>query len=137
MAKVIVTGDKAVDKALRSLEPKLANKLARKTLRSVGKKVKGYASANLHASPSIQSGVLDRGLKVRSGKRSRNKMSTQVTTTAGTHDDPGYGGAQLEFGARHMPPEPFMRPAVYDHETELRGEFITDLRAVINEASKG
>ncbi len=136
MASVIITGDKALDKKLNALGAKLANKFARGALRRAAKATKERASQNLTNSPSIVSGKLRSGMKVRAGKRSRKAMSIKIETTAGTHDDPDYGGAQLEFGAKHMPPEPFMRPAVYDHEQAIRDEFIKDLTATINEAAR-
>lgn len=136
MAKIILTGDKALDRKLNGLGAKLANKMVRSSMRKSAKKVMGYAQNNLEMSPSVITGVLKAGMKVRAGKRSRNKVSVKVETTAGTHDDPGYGGAQLEFGAKHMPPEPFLRPAVYDHEQEIRGEVIEDVRATIHEAAR-
>lgn len=136
MAKIIITGDKALDKKLAGLGAKLANKMVRSSMRKSAKKVKEWASQNLTNSPSIVSGKLRAGMKVRAGKRSRSKVSVKVETTAGTHKDPGYGGAQVEFGARHMPAEPFLRPAVYDHESEIRGEVIADVNATINEAAR-
>jgi HK97 gp10 family phage protein len=136
VAKIIITGDKALDKKLASLGAKLANKIVRSSMRKSAKNVKEWASQNLTNSPSIVTGKLRAGMKVRAGKRSRSHMSVKVETTAGTHKDPGYGGAQVEFGARHMPPEPFLRPAVYDHESEIRAEVIADVNATINEAAR-
>jgi HK97 gp10 family phage protein len=136
VAKVVITGDKALDKKLAALGAKLANKIVRSSMRKSAKNVKDWAGQNLANSPSIVSGKLRSGMKVRAGKRSRSRMSVKVETTAGTHDDPGYGGAQLEFGAKHMPAEPFLRPAVYDHESDIRGEVIADVNATINEAAR-
>jgi HK97 gp10 family phage protein len=132
-AAIVVTGDKAVDRALRELGAKIGNKLARKALRNSAKRTKDYAAENLQNSPSVITGDLIAGLKVRAGKRSRNKISVMVTTTAGTHEDPNFGGAQLEWGTKHVPAEPFLRPSIYDHQEEVRDDVIADVRELINE----
>jgi HK97 gp10 family phage protein len=128
VAKAVVTGDKAVDRAFREMGAKLANKMARGAMRRSAKKVAGYAKANLVASPSIVTGELMKSIRVRALKRSRKRIGVKVETQ---QNETNFGGAPLEFGAKHMPAEPFMRPAVYNHEDEIRGEVIQDIREQI------
>lgn len=135
--KIIITGFKEVDAKLAQLGPKLANKITRSSLRKAGKLVQEQARGNLDANDSVESGKLRSGLRVKAGKRSRSSVSIIVQTTSGRHEDPGFGGAEVEFGTKHNQEKSFLRPAVYDNEDKIREFFITDVKDQLNEAAKG
>jgi HK97 gp10 family phage protein len=141
MAKIVVTGVKQIDRSLNALGPKVANKIATRSLRKIGKLVKSKAQRNLEASPSIDTGALKRGIRVRAKKRTKDTQGVQIETTAQERFSYGgsayaFGGMPLEFGTKHMPAEPFLRPAIYDYEDLIRGLVIHDIALTINEIAK-
>ena len=135
--KILITGFKEVDAKLAQFGPKLANKIQRSALRKAGKLVQDQARANLDANDSVESGKLRSGVRVKAGKRSRTGASIIVQTSSGRHEDPGFGGAEVEFGTKHSQQKSFLRPAVYDNEEKLREFFIADVKEQINESSSG
>lgn len=136
MAKIVVTGIKQLDRSLQSLGTKVANKIARKSMRKIGKLVKAAAERKLAANDSVESGKLRRGLRIKAMKRSRGRLGIQVETTVGKHEDPGFGGAEVEFGTKRSQTKPFLRPAIYDNEDIIRGAVIADIVETINEVAR-
>ena len=136
MAAIVITGDKQLARTFAALGPQMANKFARQALRRAAKIAKERAQENLRSSPSIVSGDLLKGLKVRAMKRSRVRIGVTVMTTSAEKNKSGFGGFQLEFGTKHVKAEPFLRPSVYDHQSEIRSGFVDDVNEVIAEAAK-
>ena len=152
MAKYMVTGVAEVDKALGELPAKIANKLYRQALRKGGKLVAQQAQKNLAANDSIETGALQKGIKVRafrnvyktgafktlrSGQQVAIKkadVGVQVVTSEGKHKDKGFGGAQVELGrpkTAPYQPKPFLRPALYDKENTIREFIVSDIQQQI------
>lgn len=152
MAKYFVTGVEDVDKALREFLPKAANKMYRSSLRKAGKLVSQQAQGNLEKNKSVDTGKLRKAIKVRafrnvyktgqfktlgSGKSVAIKkadVGVQVLTLGGGHKDKEFAGAQVELGRpRTAPfePKPFLRPALYDNQTQIREMIVADIREQI------
>lgn len=151
-AKYMVTGVAEVDRALREFAPKLANKMYRSAMRKVGKTVAESAKRNLALNKSIESGQLQKGIKVRAFRQVRKTgefktlasgqsvaikkadVGVQIVTSTGKHDDPGFGGAQVELGrprTKKFRAKPFLRPALYSSEALVRAMIAKDILAQI------
>lgn len=143
-AKVIVTGHRALDIKLATLPLKLQRKLARSALRKAGKLIQGKAKANLQTLVGKTSkklatgkeskvekvagtGELKRGIRVRASKRSRKRVGIFISTTERAGTRWPYGGAQFEFGKEKQKARPFLRPAGYESEAQVRQFVITDI----------
>lgn len=149
MARLMVVGAEDVDRALREFGPKLGNRMVKSAMRKAGKQVQAKAKAAVEIQ-SDRTGKLKRGIKVRAFKgkaKATGQLKTlaggrviavkaaqvgiQIMTTEGKHKDPGFGGAQIEFGRKRRAPypaEPFLRPALYDNEAQIRAYIIDDVR---------
>lgn len=135
MAGIVITGDKQLARTFAALGPQLANKFARQALRKAAKLVKERAEGKLRTNPSIESGALLKGIKVRAMKRSRVRIGVVIVTTAESGES-GFGGFQLEFGTKRAGAEPFLRPSLYEHADAIRNDFKTDVKEVIAEAAQ-
>jgi len=146
MSRIILTGDKELQRLLESLPTKVANKLARTALRKAGKMVLESARAKVPE----DSGALKKGLKVKALKRSRNRMGVVVEhpdrltlaklqptaeKAREVYSGSGYYPAAVEYGAPHAPAQPHLRPALEDKKSEVIAEFRTELKAAV-EAEK-
>lgn len=126
MAKVIVTGWKEIDMALAKLETKLQGKVLRGALRAGAQRVQAAAIQNIISSPSIDEGKLARCMKVRAMPRSRVRVGMEVITKGAAHAN------IVEYGAKHMPAEPFLRPAGYKNREYIGAMLVKD----VNEAAQ-
>src|SRR5262245_5677834 len=77
MATVIVTGIAGLDVMLATLEPKLQTKLARKSLRYIGKLVVAAAKAIVKAE-AYDTGTLHNQFKVRALKRKAGRIGVSM-----------------------------------------------------------
>lgn len=144
---VIVTGDVALDRALRELEPALAKKLSRKTTRRIAKDI--VLPAARDRAP-VDSGDLEESLTVRAIKRSRYRFGHMVTCGEGVFKGDQFYSGFLEFGTKPRfqkanskyvgfvkPHEfAFLRPAVYDNAAQANAAYIADMREFVTEAAK-
>lgn len=121
MAKVIVTGWKALDAAFAGLEPKVQGKALRSALRAGALRIQSAAIQNIVANPSIDEGKLARSMKVRAKPRSRVRVGFDILTKGAAHAN------IVEYGAKHMPAEPFLRPAGYDNKEAIRAMLLKDI----------
>lgn len=127
--KLKITGDRKVDKALARLDAKIAKKALRKSARESMKIVKAQAVAN---APVGETGNLKKSIKVRSGKRSRSSISSQVITDK----DKAYYSPMVEFGTQHQPANGFLRRAYDSKQDEARAKAIDQIKAEIKAAGK-
>lgn len=150
-----IEGADQLRKKLLALEPRIAKKVVRQAVRPAAKLIQDAAKANV----AVDTGKLKRSLKVRSLKRSRNRIGVQVSTNSTDNLFKGntfYGGF-LEYGHRlgkrtnaqkrkgykgpdsrkMVPAKPFMKPAFEAKKNEA-GQMIVDLlrAGVEREASK-
>ncbi len=70
-----LTGDKALDKAFRDLEPKFRRKVAQQAMRKGMKIIQQTAKQN---APVGETGSFKRAIKVKAGKRSRRSFGIDV-----------------------------------------------------------
>lgn len=112
--KFIVTGDKALDRALRTLEPRVARKVVRQAMRAA---MKGMKTAIESTAPVGDTGALAASVKIRAGRRSRGKMSILVGLEDTTFQGERYYAAFVEYGTADMPGQGYMREAL-----DTRGE---------------
>lgn len=115
---VIATGYRELDRKLASLEPKIQKKVGRKVLRDA---VKAIVLPKAKAGAPIDTGQLEKSLTVRAMKRSRKaRIGFEVTTGGKNRKGEYFYGWFHEFGTKHMKSDPFLRPAGYSSEGEIR-----------------
>lgn len=137
MAAVTITGDKALDRKLATMDQKLETKLLRKAVRIVAKDVADTAKRLV----PVDSGRLRRSIKVRAAKRSRrNRGVVKVRVTTGQQDklfvgEAFYGG-MVEFGTSKMEAQPFLRPAEIQNRIAAKSRFTLAIREIIAEEAR-
>lgn len=144
-ATVWVTGIPELDAKLRSLEPKLAKKIYRRSVRKAAKPVLDTA----RSLAPVESGDLKRSLKIRAMKRSRrNKhiVGVQVVTGKEWFKGDQFYAAFIEFGApghkffgkgdAPLEPKPFMRPAHDANGSKVAEVFVSSMRQDLEEAAR-
>jgi len=100
-AKMKISGLKETFKALEQFEPKVIKALERKALRKAAKMLQAEAKQIV----PVDEGELKDSIAVKSGKRSKKKISMLVET------DTTHSGI-VEYGGIHKEAEPYLRPAV-------------------------
>lgn len=146
-AKLSLTGDKELEKALRSLGPRVAKKVLRQAISAAASPVVKSAKANV----TERSGLLKKSLgkKVRANKR-RGTASARVgarTNVKGEVDGkphvPWRIAHLVELGhiaadGSHVPAKPFLRPAADENETKAVQVMSDKLAAgIVKEAKNG
>lgn len=139
---VIVTGVKELEHALRQLELKLQNKLARQAIRKAAKEI---VLPQVLRDVPVATGQLRSQFAVRALKRAKGKVGAVVGSKSAKGDQ--FYGSFLEFGTkvrRHKSGkstgrvEPnshaYLRKALYDNQTRIRELFVDDLRELLREA---
>jgi HK97 gp10 family phage protein len=124
---VVVTGVPAIDRRLKTLEPKVQRKYVRKSIRS-GLKV---VAAGVKAEAPAVTGATRRAVKVRAVKQRRRGAiemevriaadETTVKVSAGTGKR-AFIPAIVEFGRKGVEPDPFARRAY-----EAKGDLARDI----------
>ncbi len=122
---VIVTGEKAIDKKLRKLEPKIQKKVVKKALRAA---VKEIILPDAKAAAPIDSGKLEKSLTVRALKRSRKGFGFAVVTREIKGTDTPFYGQFHEFGTKYIRADPYLRPAGYGNEQKVRARLAEGVR---------
>lgn len=122
MAKAIVTGWKELDAAFAKLETKVQGKALRSALRAGANRVQASAIRNIVNNPSIDEGKLAKCMKVRAMPRSRVRVGMEIITKGAAHAN------IVEYGAKHMPAEPFLRPAGYDNKEYIGAMLVKDIQ---------
>ena len=123
LEKRTITGDKELDKILLKIQKNTANKWVRQGLRHAAKTI---ALPQAKRRVPHDTGSLEKSLTVRAGKRSRKGPSYMVATRP-TKDEDAYYGVFTELGTKHITADPYLRPAIYDYQNEIRdavGDFI-------------
>jgi len=127
--RFVLTGDKAIDRRLKKLGPKLGKKIVRKAMRPATKVVRDEAKANC----PVDTGTLRQSIKVRAGKRSRQKIELLVTTSGSDNLFTGktYFAGHVEWGTAHQSAQPFMRPAYDAKKDEAKRIARTNMLSLI------
>jgi HK97 gp10 family phage protein len=132
-SKTIVTGDKELDRKLASIPWGVQSKVARQAMRKAGYLIQAAAKGNLSRNQNVDTGQLQKGIKVRALKRSRSRVGISIATTAERAESgKRYGGMPLEAGTKHMTARPFLRPAGYDNEDKVRAMIVADVEKVLD-----
>jgi HK97 gp10 family phage protein len=135
MAKIVVTGDKQVDRALRALGPKVANGVVVKAMRKGMKRIKAEVEAR---APDGSTGDLESSVKLKAGTRSRGAKTFQVFLSSLVFDGVKFYAAFVEFGTADQPPQPYMRGAFDTLAISVRDEVMAEIVAGVEaEAAKG
>ena len=123
MAKVLVTGWKALDAAFAGLEPKLQSKAARSAMRAGAQRIQAMAIQNIVRSPSVDTGKLAASFKVRAKPRSRTRIGIDIINKGAAHAN------LIEYGTKRFAAEPFLRPAGYNNKEYIGAMLIADIQA--------
>lgn len=145
-AGAIITGDKELNSKLAGLPLKLQKKLARQATR---KSAKNIVLPAAKANAPVDTGLLEESLTVRALKGGRGRVGAIVTTREGMFQGDQFYGGMMEFGTKERQHKSgksvgriqpngfaFLRPALYDNADRVRGEFVTDVKQLISEASQ-
>lgn len=136
--KVVVTGVPELDRVLRELLPKVANKVARQALR-VG--AKAFAARARELAPA-ETGKMEGAIKVRAASRSRKAIRVGVVIAAEPFVDPSrpkypfYPAAQ-EFGTSEYAGRPYLRPAFQELKGHVEARVIREIWAGVERAAAG
>lgn len=137
---IIITGVKAIDRKLKSLEPRVQKKVVRKSMRA-GLKL---LAAEVKTQIPVLSGLARSAVKVRAvKKRKRGSIELEVTIDSKTPglikpgSKPAFYPALIEYGDRDTPPDPFMRRS-YEAKSEGARQVTLSslLKGTMEEASK-
>jgi HK97 gp10 family phage protein len=101
-----------VFKELDGLDKALRNKIIRQSQRAGAK----ILASEIKSEAPVDSGRTKRSVKVKSGKRRKNTISTNVEISGG-HDEPFIGF--VEFGTKDQAPNPFIRRSVLAKRDEV------------------
>ena len=136
-ATVKLTGIDAIDKKLKELEPKLANKLSTKVMRKAAKPVLAAARAKV----PVDEGTLKKSLTIRAmTRRHKHKVGARVMTkppskwqkSIGSRGD-AFHALFVEFGWKYGAPQPFLIPALREKESEVKAILKEEVENAIQE----
>lgn len=128
-----ISGLEPLLKKLKTLEPKIAKKVLRQSLRAGAKIIQTAAKAKA----PVKSGQLRKAIKVRAQKRTR-RGTIGVNVSVGEKDFAGevFYGSFIEFGSSKMPARPFMKPAFQENKAAALQVIQDGIAAGIEEAAK-
>lgn len=144
MAKPIVDisvfGDKALERALGSFEPRIQKKVMRQVIRASAKRNKGHVSQAWaqHADEGTMAAAM-KATKVKAGKRSRSQMRIEWPLPSGEKKGHALGKIHnaVEYGHGNVPAKAYTRRAVNAHTNEEYAEMARHTgRGVEREAQK-
>lgn len=123
MARIIVTGDKQIDRYLQRLGSKVANKIVIRRMRESMKLVAARARQNETVGKTAD---LKGAIIVRATKRSRSRRGIAVAIDE--KDLPRYYAAFHEFGAEGRPPGGEMRRTYDETKNGARSVAMNGIR---------
>lgn len=119
VASLTITGTKQLERKLKQLEPKVAKKVIRQSLRAGAKIIHTAAKAE---APK-RTGVLRKSLKVRAARRNR-RGTYAVMVTSGEAGNMFTGkafyGAFIHWGTKFITSNPFIKRVYAQKEQEAR-----------------
>lgn len=143
---VIITGDKKLDRALRSLPAKLQKKGVRKATRESAKTVLADAKRGIaHESGRLEKSLTVRTAKGRGGKRlARGTIGHAVATREGLFQGDAFYGGFIEFGTKprqtkkgesrgRVEEDSFLRRALYGNQRLVNWVFKRNLGAALRQ----
>lgn len=130
--EIKLEGAKELEKKLKSLEPKIAKKLVRQSLRKAAKPILAVARTKC----PVDTGTLKKSIKIRAMRRKKNSFGVLVGTALKWFTGDTFYGAFVEFGTSKMSARPFMRPAFDEKKGEAEEILKQEITSGINEAVK-
>lgn len=157
-----LTGVEEVDRILRALPVRIANKLAQNGYKEAAKHVLGEAITRV----PVDSGVLKKSLKIRAIKSRKLKAGAKVVSakkrkkknkkipvplvaaatapapTSKQSADPaknpdGYYSHMVEFGTKKQAPQPFLIPALESAKEKVNGTLDSYVKTEVAKAQAG
>lgn len=126
---ISLSGEKELLKMLKELAPKEMKKAVRQASRVTAKAVLQDAKSMV----PVDTGLLEESLAVRvATKLGRNRIGHRVVTKPVWDDQDAFYGHFIEFGTVKMEADPFMRPALWGNEDEMKRVFTQELRAAVS-----
>ena len=137
-----VQGLKALDEALKEFRPSTARGVARRVLMKAGQPIAETARRLAPDDPAtgppydLKTSITVSSGQIMGGARRRTREGAQeVTIYVGPTTD-GYPQAMIqEFGAKHHPPQSYMRPAWDTHAEGALKSITTDMAVEIDKAA--
>ncbi len=131
-ATVIIKGAKELLRKLKAMDTKLAKKVTRQALR---KSAKPMLAAAKSRAPVITGGLRD-SLKLRAGRRKKDRVSIAVVTAAGWFKGDQFYAAFVEVGTSQAPAHPYLRPAFDNTRSESLQIISSELASGIEKVAK-
>jgi len=122
---ISVLGDKALERALGSFEPKVQKKVMRQVIRASTKRNKVHVASawQQHADEGVMAAAM-KTVKVRAGKRSRSSIRMEWPLPIGWRDGYPLGLIHnaVEYGHARAPAKAYTRRTVNSHTREEHAE---------------
>lgn len=131
-AVVKVIGSRKLKRVMEGLPKKIQSKILRTGLRKAIKLV----ADRVRTLVPRDTGQLRKSIKVRAGKRKRNRISITAQTGEGFFKGKTYYGGFQEYGTEKMQAEPFLRPAFDQRERPAAEILETEIKKLAKEAWK-
>lgn len=141
-----VDGLSALGERMRGLASDMQNKLAARAVGKGAQVVKRDAKARLKASPSIDSGMVEKNVVVKKLSKREAECTAQyvVTVKKANYPADNKSGSRntrrtagyLELGTVNMPPEPFLGPALSSNIRQATEAMRDALEAGLKKAGK-
>ena len=130
---VQLKGARELYEALSEMEPRLAKKVLRTALRNAARPILAAAKANA----PYQTGATRSQLKLRAMKRKKGRVGVIVQTGEGAYKGDVFYASFAEWGTRHQPAKPFMRPAFDTNAVTSIGIASAEIRVGVEAVANG
>ena len=133
-AKIVVTGDKAIDRALREIVSEHNAKGINQAFRKVARKaVREVVLPKVREQIPTASGFLKSQLRVRAVARSRSRIGYWVGFPDKLYRGDTFYGGFLEFGFKHrsgskVDAESYLRKPLYENQKAVRKVILEGMR---------
>lgn len=107
-AKFTLSGVAELDKALRSLGPRVATNVSARALRAMAKPIVQTARILV----PVDTGILKKSITTKLGRVSGGQRTMAIGFKKGPPGGASWRAHFVEFGTAHSPAQPFMRPAL-------------------------
>lgn len=128
----LVTGVAEIDRALRSLEPKLGKGVIRKEMR---KALKDTQAAAKQLAP-VASGAVRDAIKIRAGKAKRGRISIIVILGAGDFVGKTFYGSFVDLGTKRILARMFMTRAFESTKESAKSQVIAGILAGLEKIAR-
>lgn len=129
---ISLTGVKELDAMLAGLEPKLAKKYIRSSIRKSLKPI----AAEAKALAPVDTGATREAVKVKPGKSNRKKIQLQVAVGEGWFTgDEFYAGFNL-LGTKRQPPNPWLQEAHDRLSDSAYKQFLSEIGKAIDQEAR-